>query len=228
MKTLSLTAIGLLFCCASVVQAADLFGYNPNNPTTPNPTGFNATGLNNIASRFTVGSSNVTVNFIRYYAGGNGTVSPSISIWSSTTGTLDGFRPDALVAGATGTFTPTQTSTPYTNPYTITFSSPVTLNANTSYYVVVDATQITATAAAGFVAGVAQISNFTAFGTTATPNSRLITQTGSTWANFSSSSFLPYTIGMTSVPEPSTYLLGTIATAAIAYVGRRRKMAAKA
>lgn len=228
MKLTFQCVLALLFGSISA-QAADLFGYNPNIPATPNPVGFNVTGLNNIASRFTVGSSNVTVDFIRYYAGGNGTVSPSISIWSATTGTLDGFRPDALVAGATGTFTPTQTSTPYTNPYTITFSSPVTLTANTSYYVVVDATQITSTAATGFVAGAAQTSTFTAFGgTTATPNSRLITQTGSTWANYSSSTFLPYTIGLTNVPEPSTYLLGTIATAAIAYVGRRRKASAKA
>ncbi|MFM1802271.1 MAG: hypothetical protein RJA81_1623, partial [Planctomycetota bacterium] len=206
-----------------------LFGYNPYQlPANPNP--FGATGYNNIASRFTVGSSNVTVDFIRYYAGGNGTVTSSISIWSAKAGasTLDSFMPDALVTGATGNFTPTDASTPYSDAFTVNFSSPVTLNANTNYYVVVDTTQVTSTAAAGFVATTAQFgtssNSFTAFGgTIATPQSRLITQTGTTWASYSSASFLPYTIGMTTVPEPSTYLMGALATGVMAIAARRRR-----
>ena len=216
--------VSLILCFASTTQATDLFGYNPN--ATPNPNVFSTTGRNNIASRFTVGSSNVTVDFIRYYAGGNGTVTSSISIWSAKTGTIgtDFFQPDALVTGATANFTPTDTTSPFSDAFTVNFSSPVTLNANTNYYVVVDTTQVTSTAAAGFVATTAQASTWTAFGgTTSTPQTRLIAQTGTTWANFSSLSFLPYTIGMTTVPEPSTYLMGALATGVMAIAARRRR-----
>ena len=214
--------VSLILCFASTTQATDLFGYNPN-ASPAQIIAWNNVNYSNIASRFTVGSSNVTVDFIKYYAGGNGTVTSSISIWSATSGTLDGFKPDALVTGATGNFTPNDSNAPY-DAFTVNFSSPVTLNANTNYYVVVDTTQVTSTAAAGFVATTAQSSGFTAFGgTTATPQSRFITQTGTTWANNSAASFLPYTIGMTTVPEPSTYLMGALATGVMAIAARRRR-----
>ncbi len=214
--------VSLILCFASTTQATDLFGYNPN-ASPAQIIVWNNVNYSNIASRFTVGSSNVTVDFIRYYAGGNGTITSSISIWSAKAGTIDGFQPDALVTGATGNFTPTDSNAPY-DAFTVNFSSPVTLNANTNYYVVVDATQVTSTPAAGFVAGYAQNSSFTPFGgTTATPQSRLIRQTGTTWANSNANSFLPYTIGMTTVPEPSTYLMGALATGVMAIAARRRR-----
>ena len=88
----------------------------------------------------------------------------------------------------------------------------------------VDTTQVTSTVGAGFQATTAQASSWTAFGgTTSTPQTRLIAQTGTTWANFSTSSFLPYTIGMTTVPEPSTYLMGALATGVMAIAARRRR-----
>lgn len=216
-------ALGLCLLTCSAASAADLFGYTLN--TGQAAQGFNDTGNSYIASRFTVGASNVTVNDISYYAAGNGTVTTSIAIWTAKAGSLDSFQPDTMVAGATASFTP---STSQLSKLSLNFASPVTLNANVNYYVVLNASGITTTAATGFLAAVGQAAQFTGFGgTTATPQSRLIrsTDNGSTWSSWSSTTFLPYTVGFTAVPEPSTYALGMIGTAVMSVIARRRKRA---
>jgi hypothetical protein len=205
------------------------FGYNPN--TNPgNPPTFAATTFDYLASRFTVGASPLTVNTMTYYAGGNGTVTSSIAIWSAKSGTLDNFQPDTLVAGATANFTPTDTTTPL-DIFTVNFAGDVTLNANTNYYVVVDVSGVTGNSpSSGFTASTASSSNFTAFGgTDATPANRVITSSnnGINWSSFSGASFLPYTVGFTpaggaAVPEPSTFLFGLIGTVSLSCVRRRR------
>lgn len=201
-------------------QATDLFGYTLTVGQTPQLLG--STSYTNIASRFTVGSSNVDVNYINYFGIGNGTLTPSISIYTAKASAISGsFEPDTLVASTTfsanGTSTiPAQTSN---------FPSTVTLTANANYYIVVQSTSNTTV----YNPATGQSSQFSSFGgTTATPQNRLLVQTGSTWGSFSSSTFVPYTLGLTSVPEPSTYVLGTIAAGTISFMARRCRKAHKA
>lgn len=217
-------AVGFCLLNCSAASAVDLFGYSLNTGQAPQT--FNNTTFSNIASRFAVGASNVTVNDISYYAAGNGTVPSSIAIWTAKAGSLDSFQPDTMIPSATASFTANNVN--ISTKYSLNFASPVTLNANANYYVVVNATGITSTAATGYVASTGQAAQFTAFGTTnATPQYRLITSTngGTTWASYSSGSYLPYSVGFTAVPEPSTYALGTIGTAVLAGYARRRKRA---
>lgn len=204
----------LVFLSISVPNAETglIFGYNPNADPA-NPATWTSNTYQNIASRFTVGASDVTVDQVRYYADGDGSVSSSVSIWSAISGSLDGFQPGSLVAGATASFTPNASSLGVPlDEQIINFASPVTLSANTNYYFVVDASNAGAVGSA-LTLSTAQSSQFTEFGNTfADPQNRLITQSGGTWSNYSSSSFLPYALGTSDgggspVPEPSSFVL---------------------
>lgn len=211
-----IVAVAMLATYVQSAQATPLFGYD--RIIGQNPANITDTTKTYWASRFTIGSSDVDVNYINYFVSGDGTVSPTIAIFTSkSSGITGGKEPDALLPDSLVSFAANGDKT----LATINFSSTLTLTALTDYWVVVQGTLDTS----HYQPYSAQSSQFTAFGgAVATPQARLIANDGTSWASFSGASFLPYALGLdtspSSVPEPGTGALTLLGF--LALVGKRR------
>jgi hypothetical protein len=169
------------------------------------PSNFTDTTKSFIASRFTVGASNVEIGAINYFIKGNGTINPSIAIYSAkSSGISGGFEPNSLIAGSSVTFSAGPSTSVFT-PITINFTNAILLAASTDYYVVVNGTSDTGV----YIPSTGQSSQFSTVSNGVTPQTRLLAYS-SAWASFSSASFIPYELiqqDSSPVPAPGTSLL---------------------
>ena len=218
-KLVTLFAIAVIGL--SSASAADI--YNNLSETADQGVAMNSNGNGNWrfnAEAFNTDTLNFNISSVTLQLGlsafGSTTGTFDIGIWSNDTTGSPANKPLTLVSNvATG-----QTVSQITGgAVTFTPASLITLSPNTTYWVVLDASNYTGTKQ------IISAGTTSSGGTGVTSNMMLQRDIANTWSQNFPNTGTSHMIMAVTVPEPSTYALGLVATGLVGALARRRKSA---